>query len=251
MRRRVCDTSCWKGPARLSIRVRRHVHSMLTLETKLYGVEFDGHGGGARGRRRVGLVIVAVGCPRLRCMAHATKACGGRWARVRPAGTDRGGMQGWRAFKRGVGGGGGGRSRGGLKGRAVVSLADEDGSGSRQSNPDVTVFSPCPGPPIRHRHSPEPRHCSLFDAIAANIASLSCCKRKLANAGTCPAVIPSRASPANLPWKVPQIRPRLTLTPPLLELSLRRSSDYLTPPYINQLKYLAKLLKVSDKLRLA
>lgn len=49
---------------------------LLTLEPKLYGVELDGHGGGAEVERRVGLVIVALGRSRLRGAAHATESCG-------------------------------------------------------------------------------------------------------------------------------------------------------------------------------
>jgi hypothetical protein len=33
---------------------RKHMQPMLTLESKLYGVELDRHDGGARGRWRVG-----------------------------------------------------------------------------------------------------------------------------------------------------------------------------------------------------
>lgn len=55
---------------------------MLTLEPKLYGIELNRHGVGARGERRMVLVIVAVAVPRLRCTAHATKARAGRWGRV-------------------------------------------------------------------------------------------------------------------------------------------------------------------------
>lgn len=44
-KRRVCDTSCWKGPSHLSMFVGSMPRTKLTLETKLYGVELDGHGG--------------------------------------------------------------------------------------------------------------------------------------------------------------------------------------------------------------
>lgn len=56
------------------------VLALLTLETELWGVEFDRHGAGVRcwGRRQAELVIVAVagGSPQLRRRAHATEACG-------------------------------------------------------------------------------------------------------------------------------------------------------------------------------
>lgn len=124
MRRSVCDTSCWKGPAKLSTRKHKHARSKLTLESKLYGIELDRHDGGVRGRRYAGLVIVVIGDARLRGAAHATEACSRRKARVRSAGTDRGNLHGLRVFERGVGGGEG--SRGGLKGTLVVSLADDE-----------------------------------------------------------------------------------------------------------------------------
>jgi hypothetical protein len=50
IRRRVCDTSCWKGPAWLSISAYPQCgHLSLTLEPKFYGIELDGHGGCGRG----------------------------------------------------------------------------------------------------------------------------------------------------------------------------------------------------------
>ena len=113
---------------------------MLTLETKLYGVELDGHGGDVRGRRRVVLVIVAVGDPRLRCTAHAMEACYRREARVRSAGTDQDDLWGLRVFKRGAGGESG---RGVVKGRVVVSLADdESGIAAEQPTPTSQCLVP-------------------------------------------------------------------------------------------------------------
>jgi hypothetical protein len=46
-KRRVCDTSCWKGPDGLSESASPMPQTKLTLESKLYGVELDGHGGRA------------------------------------------------------------------------------------------------------------------------------------------------------------------------------------------------------------
>ena len=97
--RSVCETSCWKGPARSQYLcpLRHSTRVVLTLEAELRGIEFDGHGEGAcdvgGGGRRL---VISWGCG----SAIDRGACdsSAQWVRAGQAGAG-----GERSTGRGVG----------------------------------------------------------------------------------------------------------------------------------------------------